>query len=382
MVKECSVLIVGGGPAGLTAARALLARGLRPVVLERRRWPVDKVCGEGIMPVGLASLRRLGVESPAGCPLRGVDYVEGKLRAGADFAEGPGLVVRRTDLSRALLCPAELVENCLVREVRRQGDWMEVDSSRGRWRCHLLVAADGLHSPIGLMLGLRRGGQNWLQRWGWRQHFAIKPWNGRVEVHYARDCEAYLSPVGPERLGVAVVSRTGLRRHNWLQAFPELQQRLHAPVSQLAGYGPLWQRSRRVHEPGVVLLGDAAGYLDACTGEGLSLAFAQAEALGELYREGPGLTFLPEYGRRYADIVRHYYTVTWGALWLARWPWLRTAVLRTLAGQPGLFQQLLSANQGLLPPHRPLLKLLLKVPPQLFAGWLGHWFPGVGEKTR
>ena len=201
-------------------------------------------------------------------------------------------------------------------------------------------------------------------------------------MHYARGCEAYVSPVGPKSVGVAVLSQSGLRRHNWMDAFPELQRRLHTPASDLAGYGPLWQRSRSVHEPGVVLLGDAAGYLDACTGEGLSLAFAQAEALGQLWREGPGLIFMPEYRRRYRDIVRHYYTVTWGALWLARWPWLRGAVLRTLSGQPALFQQLLSANQGLLGPHRPLLKLLLKVPPQLFADWLGQWLPGVGERTR
>ncbi len=382
MVKECQVLIVGGGPAGLAAARALLNRGIRPVVLERRHWPVDKVCGEGIMPVGVACLRRLGIELAADCPLRGVEYVEGNLRAGADFAEGPGLVVRRTDLSQALLCPAELVENCLVREVHRHGDWMEVNSTQGRWRCRLLVAADGLHSPIGRMLGLRRYAVKWLQRWGWRQHFAVKPWNGRVEVHYARGCEAYVSPAGPEMIGVAVLSQSGLRRHNWLDAFPELQARLHTPASELAGYGPLWQRSRRVHEPGVVLLGDAAGYLDACTGEGLSLAFAQAETLGQQWHGGPGLTFLPEYQRSYADIVRHYYTVTWGALWLARWPWLRTAVLRTLSSHPNLFQQLLSANQGLLAPQRPLLNLLLKVPPQLCAGWLGRSLQGVGERTR
>jgi len=382
MVKECDVLIVGGGPAGLTAARALLARGLRPVVLERRSWPVDKVCGEGIMPVGLACLARLGVQLPPLCRLHGVDYIQGDLRAGADFAEGPGLVVRRTDLSQALLCEAELVENCLVGKVRRQGDWMEVDSSRGRWRCRLLVAADGLHSPTRRRLGLQHRSPGWLQRWGWRRHFAVAPWNGRVEVHYARGCEAYVSPVGPETMGVAVISRSGLRRHNWMEAFPELQRRLHTPASELAGYGPLWQRSRSVHEPGVVLLGDAAGYLDACTGEGLSLAFAQAEALGQLWREGPGLTFMPDYGRRYRAIVRHYYIVTWGALWLARWPWLRGAVLRTLKGQPALFQQLLSANQGLLEPHRPLLKLLFRVPPQLVAGLLEQWLPGVGEKTR
>ena len=383
MVRETEVLIVGGGPAGLCAARALLQRGVRPVLLERRQWPVDKVCGEGIMPVGRACLARLGVNPPETCPLLGADWIQGELRAGADFAEGPGLVVRRLDLSNCLLCPeAELIPNCAVHSVRRTGDWMEVESSQGLWRTRLLVAADGLHSPIRRGLGLQ-GPPGWLKRWGWRQHFLCRPWSGRVEVHYAPGCEAYVTPVGPEMMGVAVLSQAGLRRHNWMDGFPELRQRLGAnPASELAGLGPLWQRARRVHEPGVLLLGDAAGYLDACTGEGLSLAFAQAEKLGQLWHPSPGLTYIPEYIQEYRKIVKHYYTVTWAALWLTRWPWLRAGLLKVLRADQSLMARVLSANQGLISPHPPLLELVLRVPPQLLAGWLGRWLPTAGEKTR
>ncbi|MFN8607702.1 MAG: NAD(P)/FAD-dependent oxidoreductase [Vulcanimicrobiota bacterium] len=382
MVKEVDVLIVGGGPAGLSAARALLRRGVRPTLLERRCWPVDKVCGEGIMPVGRACLKRLGVTPPEVCPLPGIEWVQGNFRAGADFKEGPGLVVRRLELSRCLLCPeAELVEKCQVHSVRRLGDRMEVDSSQGVWRTRLLVAADGLHSPIRRALGLQ-GPPGWLRRWGWRQHFQCRPWSARVEVHYARGCEAYISPVDADQVGVAVLSQPGLRRHNWLEAFPELRQRLGQPTSELAGLGPLWQKARRVHEPGVLLLGDAAGYLDACTGEGLSLAFAQAEQLGGLWRPSPGLTFMPEYLEAYRKIVEHYYKVTWAALWLSRWPWLRGALLQVLRTRPNLMQALLSANQGLISPQRPLLELAFRVPPALLSGWLARVLPGAAEKTR
>lgn len=367
MVKEVEVLIVGGGPAGLACARALAGRGVRPVVLERRHWPVDKVCGEGLMPAGRAILARLGVTA-VGQPFTGIEYIRGSCRAGADFAEGPGLAVRRLELSSALLCPeaAELVEGCLVRSARPAGDWMEVDTNHGLWRCRLLVAADGLHSPLRHAFGLNRPTPGWLRRWGWRRHFATPPWNQRVEVHYADGCEAYVSPVGTNQVGVAVLSGKGLQRSNWLDAFPELAARLQEPLSDLSGLGPLWQRARQVHQPGLVLLGDAAGYLDACTGEGLTLALAQAELLAREWR--PGCRYFPAYARGYAGIVNHYYAVTFAALALAHWPRLSLATLRVLAEHPRLFQSLLSANQGLRSPLGPLLQLMLRVPRKLFAG--------------
>lgn len=359
-MRQVEVLIVGGGPAGLACARALALRGQRAVVLERRRWPVDKVCGEGLMPAGRAILERLGVPA-VGQPFYGIDYIRGNYRAGVDFAEGPGLAVRRLELSRALLTSeAELIPDCSVRTARRAGHWMEVESNQGWWRCRLLVAADGLHSPLRHSFGLQLSTPRWLRRWGWRQHFSTPPWNRRVEVHYGEACEAYVSPVAPDQVGVAVLAGKGLQRHNWLAGFPDLASRLGHPSSALSGLGPLWQRARRVHQPGLVLLGDAAGYLDACTGEGLTLALAQAELLANLWR--PGENYWPEYPRGYARIVRHYYAVTFAALALARWPRLSQAALRALADDPGLFQALLSANQGLRSPLSPLLRLATRLP--------------------
>ena len=76
---KTDVVVVGGGPAGLAAAIAARLQGLRVVVLEAAHPPIDKVCGEGVMPEALAALRRLGVHlTPThGTPLVGLRFVDG-----------------------------------------------------------------------------------------------------------------------------------------------------------------------------------------------------------------------------------------------------------------------------------------------------------------
>lgn len=367
MAQFVPVVIVGGGPAGLACARALARRGVESVVLERRDWPIDKVCGEGLMPVGLACLERLGVTLDCGHPFTGIDYVElGGRSAGVDFAEGPGRIVRRLELSRSLASSdLNLVARARVRDLRITPNYVEVESDRGSWRCQLVVGADGLHSWVRHQLGWNQKPPfGWL-RWGWRQHYACAPWSRRVEVQLGQGCEAYISPVGPDQLGVAVLSSKGLNRETWLQSFPQLRARLSgcSPLSPLAGLGPLWQRSARVMQPGVVLIGDASGYLDACTGEGLSLAFLQAEALAKCWtpQESGKLQSLPGFERQYKRIVSHYHWLTLGVLILRRWSPLSRASVSVLRSNPSLFQRLLSANQGL----SPVVPLLLELGPRL-----------------
>lgn len=363
MVKQVQAIVLGGGPAGLACARALGQRGVETVVLERRDWPQDKVCGEGLMPVGLRTLERLQIPLPPGRDFAGIEYVLGERRVAADFAEGPGRVVRRTQLSQHLLAGLERLQPRVeVENVVLQGDWIEVSSNRGLWRCRLLVGADGLHSWLRRHLGWNRRPWPGWQRWGWRQHFAHSPWNGRVEVQLADGCEAYISPVSESEVGVAVLAPKGLTRDTWLSPFPQLRQRLaSAPtLTPLQGLGPLWQSSARSWAPGLALVGDAAGYLDACTGEGLSLALQAAEALAARWDPSqPGLQRLAGYGRDLRRLTLAYQVVTLGLLWLRRHPSLSPWVLDLLQARPGLFQKLLSANQGLYPLPRLLPELLL-----------------------
>lgn len=362
MVKHSSILIVGGGPTGLACAQALRQRGERPLILERRAWPTDKVCGEGLLPVGLRLLRDLGVHLDSGRPFRGICYHRGGRHVRADFAEGPGRGVRRLELVRALEQP-DILSGVKLQGLQRVGDRIEVQTNQGTWSCRLLIGADGLHSAVRRCQGWQ-GRAGWLQRWGMRQHFACAPWSDDVEVYTGRGCEAYVTPVGDNLVGVAVLAGKGLSREHWLDAFPEVRERVSgaAPASELSGHGPLWQRSRQIHSPGVVLVGDAAGYLDACTGEGLSLGLAQAAALGELWTPGgQGLAHLPGYAARYRRITAHYRAVTGGMLLLNQLPALQGLVFRFLERRPQVLQAFLSANQGLAGPG-DLLKAWWRAP--------------------
>ncbi|GAA0444227.1 oxidoreductase [Acrocarpospora corrugata] len=280
------LIVAGGGPAGLaTAIRARLA-GLTAVVVEPRTGPIDKACGEGLMPTGAEALAALGV-TVAGHPLRGIRYLDGRHDVAAGFPGGrSGLGVRRTTLHAALAARAaglgvEVVTG-RIEELRQFPGHVAAAGLTGRW----LVAADGLHSPVRTMTGLSRPFSG-VRRYGLRRHYAIKPWTDFVEVHWAPEGEAYVTPVGPDLVGVAVLSSLRRPYHEHLAEFPALAARLDGCDStQVRGAGPLRQRATARVAGRVLLVGDAAGYVDAITGEGLSLALRSADALVGCLTEG------------------------------------------------------------------------------------------------
>jgi len=272
------LVVAGGGPAGLATALHAVAAGLSVVVREPRAGVVDKACGEGVMPAGVAHLAELGVH-PRGRELRGIRYCAPGRAAEAYFAGRTARGVRRVELHRALLAAVReagvAVETTRVREVVHQPAGVVVDGTPAG---HLVVA-DGLHSPLRRALGLDRpaGGP---RRFGLRRHVALAPWTDLVEVHWAPHAEAYVTPVADGEVGIAVLTsrRAGFAEH--LAAFPNLVARVGGAqwTTTARGAGPLRQASRRRVAGRVLLVGDAAGYLDALTGEGVSLALAQARA--------------------------------------------------------------------------------------------------------
>lgn len=298
-MRRPDLLVVGGGPAGLATALHAARAGLDTVVAEPRPAPVDKACGEGLMPGAVRALTALGLHAP-GHPLTGIRYVQGPSQAEAAFRRGQGLGVRRTDLHtvlhRAVLDAGVPVVPLRVDGVRQDADGVSVPGAglRARW----LVAADGLHSPVRRSLGLDRPART-PPRYGLRRHYAVPPWTSHVEVHWGPDAEAYVTPLGPRLVGVALLTSRRAPYDTQLAGFPELAARLppDTAVTPVRGAGPLRRRSRtRVHGR-VLFVGDAAGYVDALTGEGVCLALDGARALVANLRRGTPARYATDWAR-------------------------------------------------------------------------------------
>ncbi len=343
------LIIVGGGPAGLATAILAARAGLSSTLLDKRSLPLDKPCGEGIMPPGVALLEEMGVHVPHS-PFHGIRYVDGDILAEGRFQGRPGWGVRRTALvqgmfERAKELGVDLRYDTGVEHWRYTDGRAAVEIDGGVVEARFLVGADGLHSKIRKQAGLekRRRGE---KRFGVRRHFRARPWSSFVEVHWTDGSEAYVTPVGSEEVGVALLSSDepgGFEA--LLSKFPSLGERLAnaAAASDATGAGPFRQRVRCRYRDNLALVGDAAGYLDAITGEGLSLAFHCARSLVETVVEGKRLA---SYEEEYRRLSRTYYWMTGLLLTVARQPWLRRRVIATLARKPELFDRLLAISIG------------------------------------
>ena len=352
------LVIAGGGPAGLATALHAARRGLHAVVFERQGDAPDKACGEGLMPEGLREIEALGVLAWLGqderAPFHGIRYLQEGLVLEARFRGGSGLGIRRTALSRALrkaaLAAGAELRRGTVTAVRSEGDRALLETSEGPLEARLAVAADGLHSPLRRAAGLAGPAQG-PARFGLRRHFSLRPWADLVEVYWTAGAEAYVTPVGPATVNLAFLWERGAADSDFsalLARFPALRDRVgDAPSeSETRGAGPLYQPVRAVASGRLALVGDAAGYVDAITGQGLSLAFTSAALLVGALPPGLAADLRPAllaYQSALRARFRRYALPARALLALSRKPRLRALALRAVARLPGAFPALVHA---------------------------------------
>jgi flavin-dependent dehydrogenase len=354
------VFVAGGGPAGLAAAIAARRQGLSVVLADGAVPPIDKSCGEGLMPEGVEVLHQFGITIPEGeaYPFRGIRFVSDGIQAEAAFPRGPAYGIRRTHLHRIMVDHAaasgvNMLWQTPVTGLHPEGAMVAGELVRARW----VVGADGASSRVRAWANLDRhepdatsdlnltAPQTKVLRFGFRRHFRVTPWTDFVELHWGRHRQFYVTPVSQEEVCVAMISgNPKLRLEDGLEEFPELRARLKAaePASSERGAITVTRRLRRVFRGRTVLVGDASGGVDAITGEGLCLGFRQAALLGECLASGD----LAGYQESHRKLMRRPVLMARMMLLMAKHPHLRRRTMQVFQSSPRSFAGMLAMHVG------------------------------------
>lgn len=344
-MKSSEVVVVGGGPAGIVAAIAAARRGLQAIVLDARKPPIDKPCGEGILPQGVAALKTLGISLPPeiAFPFRGICFVDAHNSARADFTGASGYSVRRGKLHQLLIDRA--VEAGVQFRWSARGlriDSESVTTTEETFSYRWLVGADGQNSQVRKWAGLDAQTLP-KKRYGFCSHFRVKPWSDATESYWARGCQIFITPISGEEIGVAVLSRDpALRLARALPRFPALAERLRgaSPTTRESGGTTGLEILPAVARGRVALVGDASGTVDAVTALGLSLSFQQAIHLAAALKRGD----LADYRFAHAKISSVPVNMARVMLLMDRSDWARRKTIRLFQKSPGLFSKLLAIH--------------------------------------
>jgi flavin-dependent dehydrogenase len=345
--KPVDVFVVGGGPAGLVTAIAARRRGLSVIVADGATPPIDKPCGEGLMPNGLAALRDLGISIPRSMfhPFRGIRFFNEKQTAEASFPRNAACGIRRTDLHRILIdhaaaCGVSMLWQTPVAGRLPEGVLLAAGLVPARW----IVGADGSNSRVRRWAGLEPR-QKSRTRFGFRCHYRVAGSNGFMELHWGDNSQIYVTPVGDNEICLALVSSDPhVRLDQALADFPELAARIARAEATSSERGAITASRRlpRVYRESVALVGDASGGVDAITGEGLCLAFRQSMLLADCLAENN----LARYQRGHRRLLRRPAMMSRLMLLMGRHPRLRRRAMQVFESSPRPFARILAMHVG------------------------------------
>ena len=320
---DAEVIVVGGGPAGASTAHSLARNGIDVLVLDRAKFPRDKICAEYLSPQASRILADMSVLDEiershpahlAGMRIRAPDghYADGEFAANHGFRpfREYGLAIRRTILDDIVLAGARAA-GARVEELVRVSDVNKDQMGRvngvnvigpdGVARTltsRYVVGADGLRSIVGKRLGLTHTSRFFPKRLALVAHYRnVRDVGALGEMHVDRDGYFGIVDVGLGLMNVAVVVPISRAREigdgrtefleQWIAARPHLAERFVGAerVTDVRATGPFATTSRPAWAPGAALVGDAAEFFDPFTGEGMYSALRGGELLAPFVAE-------------------------------------------------------------------------------------------------
>ncbi len=273
-----------------------------------------------------------------------------------------GMGIRRTVLIEMLSRRAEelgavLRHRCVVAAFEARPDRAIVHTAEGPIGARLVVAADGLHSMLRKASKLEASPSS-RRRFALRQHYEVAPWSDFVEVFIDAKGEAVATPVSDRCVAVNFVWEDGAFERPTLPSlasrFPALVKQLASapPLSSVKGAGPMAQRVKRRNTDRMVLVGDAAGFVDSISGDGLSVAFNSALILGQhlarIMARGASQESMHAYEREARGLYRGYWFVTNGLLTIARHPRARRMIINSLMRHPKVFRAMMGGAMRMM----------------------------------